>query len=745
SGGKHAPQKLKAGLHYKDSLHCGRRENQPDLTKIPTTATWVMSGVGPKSLFFLGLPDLSQLVCVTLSPQEEEQQEPRTNQIQTCRELLLLYSDILACPALDSITDVTAVMSVHFLQRGVLQAFAIRNRLQLDGPHTVFPGDLQCCLSYSLISRLAPSWNKAGLYLISGADFLTRRGTLSAVSMFCFLFLCSIRFCRPGKANGSGSGSGLEMNTSGGRLSLSIEAGAVRTPPPTLDELGLLAPVLQRFCSDPDFILDPSSTGGAVWCHVLPSMKKGQIISISRQLPRDGPFRTYGDLQNHWNRLVPPDPARTIRTSLCFSVEPRLYGYQLPDLQGGGVYCSVYFRPVGEKVFTYPLSCIRLQPVQRCPRGDLQGALARFLADSRERLQSVCGFPTRLTSKPSYPTAGLTTAASMQVLSSDQINLTTRPVLSQPAPSSRAAPPAWVPLSQQGGALPGSRSGNSLWHRPEARSTSAHPSSSQNQHQSDHSRFVSSFFQHFQPASSLPPLPQPSPVPVNPPPKLVPIFRNNDPTRRLSVALLRVQKQQSGATEDKHRLTLPLPVGSQATPSSSSSSSSSAPLPPPPLIVPRFARRPKGRSAAVPQPSGQSRVTRISSLSPVFKAKAAIIIPPRTKPSRTSGTVRPERAADRWKAAGPESIVPRSIMKTSREAGPEGSTESEPRPPQRETAASRKVGPTVGFDLKEKPNKSKVSVDDVEKMARSNQVRWTDPVLQTDLVLNRPGSAEKLI
>ncbi|XP_027861320.1 uncharacterized protein C18orf63 homolog isoform X2 [Xiphophorus couchianus] len=660
--------------------------HKPAILLADGTNSWLpwrrlqMSGVGPKSLFFLGLPDRSQLVCVTLSPQEEEQQEPRTNQIKTCRELVLLYLDILACPALDSITDVTAVMSVHFLQRGVLQAFAIRNRLQLGGPHTAFPGDLQCCLSYSLISRLAPSWNKAGLYLISGADFLTWRGTLSAVS--------------------------LEMNTSGDRLSLSIEASAVRTPPPTLDDLGLPAPVLQRFCSDPDFILDPSSTGGPVWCHVLPSMKKGQIISISRQLPRDGPFRTYGDLQNHWNRL---------------------YGYRLPDLEGGGVYCSVYFRPVGEKVFTYPLSCIRLQPVQRCPRGDLQGALARFLADSSERLQSVCGFPTRLTSKPSYPTAGLTTAASMQVLSLDQINLTTRPVLSQPAPSSRADPPTWVSLSQQGGALPGSRSGNSLWYRPEARSPSArspsarspsaHPSSSQNQHQSDHSRFVSSFFQHFQPASSLPPLPQPGPVPVNPPPKLVPIFRNNDPTRRLSVALLRVQKQQNRGMEDKRRLTLPLPVGSRTTPSSSSASSSAAPLPPP-LIVPRFARRPKSRSAAVPQPSGQSRVTRISSLSPVFKAKAAIIIPPRTKPSRTSGTVRPERAADRWKAAGPESIAPRSIMKTSREAGPEGSTEPEPTPPHRETASSRK---TVGFDLKEKHNKSKVSVEDVEKMARSNQ------------------------
>uniref|UniRef100_A0A3B5L0G5 DUF4708 domain-containing protein n=1 Tax=Xiphophorus couchianus TaxID=32473 RepID=A0A3B5L0G5_9TELE len=544
-----------------------------------------MSGVGPKSLFFLGLPDRSQLVCVTLSPQEEEQQEPRTNQIKTC--------------------------------------------------------DLQCCLSYSLISRLAPSWNKAGLYLISGRQSRPRPLRVPPISF--------------------------------NPETLSIEASAVRTPPPTVGAFLCGSDLSGRCNAASGQQVEPLL---CVFMAVfLCSMKKGQIISISRQLPRDGPFRTYGDLQNHWNRL---------------------YGYRLPDLEGGGVYCSVYFRPVGEKVFTYPLSCIRLQPVQRCPRGDLQGALARFLADSSERLQSVCGFPTRLTSKPSYPTAGLTTAASMQV------GAAALPVLSQPAPSSRADPPTWVSLSQQGGALPGSRSGNSLWYRPEARSPSArspsarspsaHPSSSQNQHQSDHSRFVSSFFQHFQPASSLPPLPQPGPVPVNPPPKLVPIFRNNDPTRRLSVALLRVQKQQNRGMEDKRRLTLPLPVGSRTTPSSSSASSSAAPLPPP-LIVPRFARRPKSRSAAVPQPSGQSRVTRISSLSPVFKAKAAIIIPPRTKPSRTSGTVRPERAADRWKAAGPESIAPRSIMKTSREAGPEGSTEPEPTPPHRETASSRKVGP----------------------------------------------------
>ncbi|XP_078124357.1 uncharacterized protein C18orf63 homolog [Sander vitreus] len=172
-------------------------------------------------------------------------------------------------------------------------------------------------------------------------------------------------------------------------------------------------------------------------------MKKGQIITITRQLPRDGPFRTYRDLQNHWN---------------C------LYGYRLPELaEEQVVYCSVYFKLVGQRLFTYPLSCVRLQPVQRCPRVDLQGALGPFLSDIRDRLQSVCGFPARLTGKPRYPAASLSTAATVQVMKGDQINLSTsssvRPVLTTLPPAPRpvkpyfgSQPPAQTPLSQRDGA-----------------------------------------------------------------------------------------------------------------------------------------------------------------------------------------------------------------------------------------------------------------------------------------------------
>ncbi|XP_030253863.1 uncharacterized protein C18orf63 homolog, partial [Sparus aurata] len=363
-----------------------------------------MSGGVQPSMFFLGLPDLKQLVCVTLTLQEDD--EPRSEQIKTCRELVLLYSDVLASPALDSFSEITVVMAISFFQTGILQVFGQRRSLQLGSPQCVFPGVLQCCLSYSLITRLTPRWNKAGLYLVTGKDFLTERGRLNAVSM--------------------------EMNTSEGQLCISIEANTVRLPPTTLDDFDLSPSVLRRFCSDPDSVLDPTSTGGAIWCHVLPSMKKGQIITISRKLPRDGPFKTYRDLQNHWN---------------C------LYGYRLPELaEEEVVYCSVYFRLVGDRLFTYPLSCVRLQPVQRCPRVDLQGALGCFLSDVRDRLQSVCGFPARLTSKPCYHTVGLNTAATVQVLSGEQVNLTTscsiRPVLTQLAPPPPPRPVKHLSWSQ---------------------------------------------------------------------------------------------------------------------------------------------------------------------------------------------------------------------------------------------------------------------------------------------------------
>ncbi|XP_068199988.1 uncharacterized protein C18orf63 homolog isoform X3 [Antennarius striatus] len=280
-----------------------------------------MEGHGAGTVFYLTPPDLKKLLFITMTQQEEEE-ELRSQQLKTCRELLLLFSEVLASPALDSFTDITVVVAVSavgvrlaspvsmvmasclkgvcflppqipFYRRGFVQEFGERRRLQLGPPQRVSPGVLQSCMSYSLITRLSPSWNKAGLYLISGKDFLTKAGPMNAVS--------------------------IRLDTSEGALRVGVEATAVSLPPPTLQDFNVPPSMLRRFCSDPDAVLHPTSGGGAVWCHVLPR---------------------------------------------------------------------------------YPLSCIRLQSLQRCSHSDQQGAAASFLSDLQPLLQSVCGLPAQLTRRP---------------------------------------------------------------------------------------------------------------------------------------------------------------------------------------------------------------------------------------------------------------------------------------------------------------------------------------------------------
>ncbi|KAM6971580.1 uncharacterized protein C18orf63 homolog [Tautogolabrus adspersus] len=648
-----------------------------------------MSGGVHQSMFFLELPDLKKLCCISLTLQEEGE-EPRSKQIKICRELVLLYSDVVAFPALDSFTEITAVMAVPFYQKGILQVFGRRRSLELGSPQCVFPGVLQACLSYSLITRLAPRWNKAGLYLINGRDFLTDGGRLNAVSM--------------------------ELSTSEGQLCISIEANTVRLPPTKLEDFDLPPLVLRRFCIDPDSVLNPTSTGGAIWCHILPSMKKGQIITISRQLPKDGPFRTYSDLQSHWNHL---------------------YGYRLPELaEEEVVYCSIYFKLVGDRRFTYPLSCIRLQPVQRCPRVDLQGALGSFLSDVSDRLQSVCGFPARLTNKPCYRTVGLCTAASVKVLNGEQVNLTSscsiRPVLTQlpPPPPPPLLPPrplkpsfssqpqGRAPLSQQDGVQ--RILGNGCGFRGRL---------TQSQGYQEAPSCSSSFFSVFQPASSfssssslLPPLPPPSQTPVLPPPKLVPIFKNKCPSRRINVALLRAQKQGQqliGGGGERGRVTLPAFKKKTPTTFSSSSSVFSLSASSCPPTIPSFKPCPKPKSSAFPLPACHPKLKRLPSLSPASRSKPGLRLSPNPEiQSKAKSSKKTEKMA-----SSESNTAAMSSGKVQEQASKQPSA-APPEPPRPLTSAEISNSSTTGVVFESKPKKSKslLRVTDVEKMARSNQL-----------------------
>ncbi|XP_076827520.1 uncharacterized protein C18orf63 homolog isoform X2 [Brachyhypopomus gauderio] len=447
-----------------------------------------MSGQSEQSLFFVTVPDLRKLCGVFLSCQscsDGDEGEQRNTQVKTCRELLFLYSDIIASPLLDSNGEIIVIMALGLPQR-------------------VLPGTLQLCLSYSIKARLAPNWNRAGQYLIAGKDFLSDAGKLIGIV--------------------------LDLSATETQLCVSVEASTVRLPPAVLEDFDVPPLVVKYFLSNKEAVLQNTVQNN--WCYVLPSMKKGQIISISRKMPQECPFRSYTELQKHWMSM---------------------YGYHLPPLnEDEVVYCSVYFKLLDKKLFTYPLSCIRTQPVQCFPRVDLQGALGSFMSDLRRQFEIICGFPARMTSKPCYHTTKLTRPHS-QGSGVLPANLTTktssRLVLTQ-LPSS--CPPGMLNWSQRPVSQPGGLSSLSQTTRTREQGTVQTPSpglKSSYQHGVDTRQLSSagaSLLPRCSPAALVSAV-QPSEgrsQPAFPVPKLVPIFKNRSLSRHVNVTKILAEKQQ---------------------------------------------------------------------------------------------------------------------------------------------------------------------------------------------------------
>lgn len=308
----------------------------------------------------------------------------------------------------------------------------------------------------------------------------------------------------------------LELNITETQLCVSVEANTVRLPPAVLKDLDFPTPVVEHFLHTNDGVLHTTMPNN--WCNILPSMKTGQLISISRRIPQECPFQSYSEFQIHWNSM---------------------YGYQLPSVCEEEVfYCSVYFKPIGEKLFTYPLCCIRTQPVQCFPRVDLQGVLRTFISDLQAELKSVCGFPVQMSNKPFYYNHELIRPVS-EYFGALPVNLTrentSRPVLNH------------LPIN----CLQNTAQRNCFQHDSTGKQTEKKSSLSLESSPGQKAwTFISSTtlfssptsvnFTHCQSQSA-----------VFPRPKLVPVFKNKSHTCHLNVTEIPVEQQQRGLEGQK--------------------------------------------------------------------------------------------------------------------------------------------------------------------------------------------------
>ncbi|XP_075777179.1 uncharacterized protein C18orf63 homolog isoform X4 [Pelodiscus sinensis] len=227
-----------------------------------------------QSLFFVNLPELRKLcsIKVTLSSKLAET-EIRNSQMKICRQLLFLHQDILSSPVPGTLNQISVVMTISFYKTGKCQAYIEKHGATIEAPERVGPAILQSCLCYTLITRLAPSWNKAGHLLVQGNNFLSHVGRQNAVVM--------------------------DLNVSETQLCISVEACTIRLPPPKLEDFDISANTLEIFNNNKNTVIQRHSILSN-WCYVLPSMKMGQIISISHIIPPESPFHSFKDFQMHW-------------------------------------------------------------------------------------------------------------------------------------------------------------------------------------------------------------------------------------------------------------------------------------------------------------------------------------------------------------------------------------------------------------------------------------------------------------
>lgn len=313
-----------------------------------------------EALFFGSLPSFDELMAVKAIIQPKNDDKISTIQPLCCRELIFTEPKVLVSPLMEGRNQLFLITPKPTSESPRFQELLQRLNIQIAEPVTLTRNVFQFCFSFTMRQKLAPLWNKAGEFLVQGRDFMLENSKLNAIS--------------------------LEVTITD-KISIGLQPFSLKLTPCKPEHFSASVKALEEFQSNQETRISDIAISDDL-CFVLPSLKKGRIVSITHQLPDECPFASYEDLRKHWKLM---------------------YGYRLPSEEN--VFYNVHFYYIKEKIFTYPASCIRSSQVLVSSRCDHQLIFNSFLRDISMRMQTVCGAPLTFTSSPLYPTSSLKLAS----------------------------------------------------------------------------------------------------------------------------------------------------------------------------------------------------------------------------------------------------------------------------------------------------------------------------------------------
>ncbi|XP_012232261.2 uncharacterized protein C18orf63-like [Linepithema humile] len=186
----------------------------------------------------------------------------------------------------------------------------------------------KACLLYTMEYKLAPQWNKVGLYLAEGPDFLSSAGSINAITL-------NIKEIRDNSAR------------------IHVEAVNLKIPFLRLNT----ARPLQHDLQPP--------------VRVLPSMKMANVLRISKIIKEKYLFKDYEDVRAYWKNM---------------------HGYILPDYKEGLLFYDIEFFYFKSNIFLYPETCLASGPLKILPlTTDPVSIIYKFVGDVKGRVVKLCG------------------------------------------------------------------------------------------------------------------------------------------------------------------------------------------------------------------------------------------------------------------------------------------------------------------------------------------------------------------
>ncbi|XP_076668061.1 uncharacterized protein C18orf63-like [Andrena cerasifolii] len=327
------------------------------------------------TIMYASFPNLNKLCCVMCQIDFVDVHESKTKsnfywQTMKCRLLIHLVPKVIASPVSGTEIFIFIITDKTFFATGKLETILRTLKLVYHGVRPITKELYKMCLIYTIRSKIAPQWNRAGQYMLLGKEFYNSVQAIGAVKLDILI---------------------EENNT---RLQLGVEK--VKIPYLKLEE-HLPSSVIAQFLLDPKGYIDLSSYK-IPFVHVLPSTKKGKLLSVSKEIPASCAFTDYDQLRRHWKNM---------------------YGYSLPKNKDGILYYEIKFPIPRSNIFTYPSLCITFGSLDIIPNRDKELTITQFLSDMLVKVPIICGQQLQISKHTPFKTENSSLACATFIKSQD--------------------------------------------------------------------------------------------------------------------------------------------------------------------------------------------------------------------------------------------------------------------------------------------------------------------------------------